>query len=128
MPTRRDALRLTLGAAMVPAFGWPALGQQGRAGAPPGRPQQSGPLEVDVSDANLRPRPIAMPTFLSQDPQLGQDVAAIVAADLESSGLFQPLDPRSFIERIGDTNSAAFRRLAFDRCRGADGRAGRPAE
>src|SRR5690606_4421983 len=71
-----------------------------------GRPQGGGPLEVDIDQANLRPRPIAVPAFLSDDPRLGQEVAEIIAADLESSGLFQPLDPRSFIERVGDTNVA----------------------
>jgi TolB protein len=71
-----------------------------------GRPQGGGPLEVDIDQANLRPRPIAVPAFVSEDPRLGQDAAGIIAANLESSGLFQPLDPRSFIERIGDTNVA----------------------
>lgn len=106
MPTRRDALRLTLGAALAPALpAMPAIAQ-GRSATAQGRASGGGPLEVEVNDANLRPRPIAVPPFLSDDVQLGQEVAQIIAADLESSGLFQPLDARSFIERIGDTNLA----------------------
>jgi TolB protein len=106
VPTRRDALRLSLGAVLVSGLPTMSVWAQGRAVPAQGRAPGSGPLEVDVDQANLRPRPIAIPAFLSDDPQLGQEVASIIAADLQSSGLFQPLDPRSFIERIGDTNIA----------------------
>ena len=127
MPTRRDALRLTLGAALAPVF--PAAAQQGRSAGPQASPS-GGPLVVDVNEANLRPRPIAIPPLLSEEPQLGQEVAGIIAADLESSGLFQPLDPRSFIERIGDTNLAP--RFADWRSIGAEalvvGRVGRTGD
>ena len=61
-------------------------------------------LSGTVRDANLRPRPIAVPPFLSVDPKLGRDIAQIIANDLESSGLFIPLDPRSFIQQITDFN------------------------
>jgi TolB protein len=107
VPTRREALRLALGATLAPSLAvTDALAQaRGSAGGSQAA-AQSGPLQVDVDQANLRPRPIAVPTFLSEDPQLGQEVAAIVANDLASSGLFQPLDARSFIERITDTNAA----------------------
>jgi TolB protein len=102
VPTRRDALRLSLGAAaLLPGLGLP-LGAAARAqGRAPGAP-----IEVDINEANFRPRPIAVPAFISEDAQLGQEVAAIVANDLKSSGLFVALDPRSFIERIQDTNVA----------------------
>lgn len=125
VPTRRDALRLTLGAALLPSLGALQASAQGRPQA-----QGGGPLQVDVDQANLRPRPIAVPPFLSDDPQLGQEVAGIVAADLESSGLFQPLDARSFIERIADTNVAP--RFADWRSVGAEalvvGRVGRTGD
>ncbi len=74
-----------------------ALGQ--RAGADEG-------LSGTVRDANLRPRPIAIVPFLSDDPKLGNEVASIISNDLESSGLFKPLDPNSFIDRIADLNVA----------------------
>ena len=86
-----------LGAALAAATGGPVLAQQrGTEGGLTGR----------VTDADLRPRPIAVAPFLSEDPKLGQDVARIIETDLESSGLFQPLDPRAFIEKIGDLNVA----------------------
>jgi TolB protein len=68
--------------------------------------QQRRGLEGDVTEANLRPRPIAVAPFLSDDERLGTDVSRVIEADLESSGLFQPLDPRTFIERISDFNVA----------------------
>jgi len=123
VPTRRDALRLSLGAALASTL--PAHSSWAQ-----GRPQGGGPLEVDIDQANLRPRPVAVPAFLSEDPRLGQEVAGIIAADLESSGLFQPLDPRSFIERISDTNVAP--RFADWRAVGAEalvvGRVGRAGD
>lgn len=61
---------------------------------------------VTVDEANLRPRPIAIPAFLGPDPELARDVAVVIAADLERSGLFRPLDSRAFIERITNLNVA----------------------
>lgn len=97
--TRRGVL---LGATSVVAAG--ALAGQARGQQRPGG--GGGPLVVDVDQANLRPRPIAVPAFQSDDPRLGQDIAHIVENDLDSSGLFIPLDPKTFIERIGDLNVA----------------------
>ncbi len=58
-------------------------------------------LEIDITKGNLEPTPIAVPEFLS-DTQSGRDlgvqVAEIIRADLERSGLFKSLDPASFIE------------------------------
>src|SRR5262249_30795131 len=75
---------------------------QQRPGAAP--PARGGPLEVDITQGTLQPIPIAIPAFLGEDPQFSQDVTAVVAAVLERSGLFQPLDPASFIDRPRDLN------------------------
>jgi TolB protein len=61
-------------------------------------------LDGTVDQANLRARPIAIPVFQSEDPQFGADVANVLAADLERSGLFKPLDRAAFIEQIRDIN------------------------
>lgn len=53
----------------------------------------------------VAPIPIAIPIFTGDDPKLAQDVAQVLMADLERSGLFQPLDPASFLERINDINT-----------------------
>lgn len=54
----------------------------------------------------VAPIPIAIPNFLGEDPKFAADVASVVAADLERSGLFDSLDPNSFLERIDDVNRA----------------------
>ena len=56
------------------------------------------------TDGQLTPRPIAIPDLLGDDPKFGADLANVVSADLGGSGLFQPLDPRAFIDRIADIN------------------------
>ncbi len=47
-----------------------------------------------------------MPVFTGDDPQLAANVADIVQADLERSGLFRPLDRASFLEQVRDVNAA----------------------
>ncbi|MGB8364856.1 MAG: Tol-Pal system beta propeller repeat protein TolB [Rhizomicrobium sp.] len=63
----------------------------------------SAALQVDVNQANLQPLPIAIPDFRTPNGA-GQNIASVVRADLERSGLFRPLDPKSFIEQIKDIN------------------------
>jgi TolB protein len=93
--TRRGFLAVS-GAGLAASAAGRALAQA------PGQPPRR--LEGDVTDATLRPRPIAIPEFASDDPKLGADLAQIAAADLERSGLFKILDPRGFPERIVDIN------------------------
>lgn len=59
-------------------------------------------LEIDITKGNVDPMPIAIPDFLATDSQnsaIGAEIASVVRADLERSGLFNALDPASFIER-----------------------------
>jgi len=65
----------------------------------------SAQTRVTIDEANLRPRPIAIPAFLGSDQRLSDDVAKVIAADLERSGLFRPLASASFIERISQLNT-----------------------
>lgn len=60
-----------------------------------------------VTEGNINPLRIAVPAFLSANPQesqLASGVSGVISADLERSGLFAPLDPASFIERVSDIN------------------------
>jgi TolB protein len=102
-PFSRRVAVAGLGSAVLAASGVPGLAQRGGGGA--GR-DEGGGLSGTVRDANLRPRPIAIPTFMGDDPKLGQEIADIVGNNLLSSGLFVPLDPRSFIQQIADFNVA----------------------
>jgi len=55
-----------------------------------------GELDVRVTRADVQPLPIAIPAF--GGPQ-GGDIAGVISANLQRSGLFRPLDPASFVER-----------------------------
>lgn len=60
-------------------------------------------LRVDITRGKLEPLPIAIPDFFGANPQAasyGSNVAKVIAADLERSGLFRPLDARAFIQTV----------------------------
>src|SRR5688572_565349 len=61
-------------------------------------------LRVDVTQGVAQPLPIAIPDFVG-DPQAGANIAGVVRADLERSGLFRPLDQKGFVERITNINA-----------------------
>lgn len=66
-------------------------------------------LEIDITDGNLDPTPIAIPDFISSDTgtaRIGANIAEIVRADLQRSGLFKSLSPASFIEKQTDIDYA----------------------
>ena len=63
-------------------------------------------LQGTQTQGTIAPIPIAVPLMLGDDPKLAGDVADVVQADLERSGLFQPLDRASFLEQIHDVNAA----------------------
>jgi TolB protein len=73
-------------------------------GAPP--PAQAA-LQIRIEQGVTEPLPIAIPDFVGATPAAqatGRDLANVIRADLERSGLFRPLNPASFIERITDIN------------------------
>jgi TolB protein len=56
---------------------------------------------IDLTQPTLRPIPIAITDFygaVPADATFGADIARVVAADLERSGLFKPIDQRAFIQ------------------------------
>ena len=59
-------------------------------------------LEIDITQGNVDPLPIAIPDFFGESPEeteVGKGIAGVVTANLERSGLFRPLDPGSFIQK-----------------------------
>lgn len=66
----------------------------------------SAQLQGTQTQGTIAPIPIAIPLFLGDDPQLAGDISNVVMADLERSGLFQPLERESFLEQIRDVNAA----------------------
>src|SRR5512142_2827869 len=66
-------------------------------------------LQVTVDQANPQPLPMAIPDFAApnaSDTAAGQNIAKVIRADLDRSGLFRPLDPKSFIEKAPGINAA----------------------
>nr|MEA2798072.1 TolB protein [Phenylobacterium sp.] len=59
-------------------------------------------IEVNVNRGDVQPLPIAIPAF--GGAPAGTDISGVIAANLQRSGLFRPLDPASFVER--DLNTA----------------------
>src|SRR5262249_39766410 len=70
-------------------------------------------LKLDVTQGNVQPVPIAIPDFVTvatREPAAGHNVSQIIAANLQRSGLFAPINPAAYIEKIS-TTAAAVRRL-----------------
>src|SRR5215469_3794966 len=68
----------------------------------------SAALQVDVNQGNIQPLPVAIPDFVPggpNDAQASANIAGVVRADLERSGLFRPLDQRGFTEHITNINT-----------------------
>lgn len=55
-------------------------------------------LKFSLVDANANPIPIAVMDFAG-NPDLGRQIAQVIAGDLDRSGLFRPIDSAAFIER-----------------------------
>ena len=62
-------------------------------------------LSIDVTQGNIQPIPIALPDFVggtSADGEVARNVTQVIAANLKRSGLFEPIDPAAYIERVSD--------------------------
>jgi TolB protein len=73
-------------------------------------------LEITVTGGEQAATPIAIVPF-SAPADVGTDFAEIVAADLERSGLFQPMNPKDMLERptdIAQVNYRNWRAVAVD--------------
>ncbi len=64
-------------------------------------------LRVDITRGTVEPLPIAVTEFIGtdgQEAQFGRDIAEVVKADLERSGLFKAVDSKAFIQSAADVN------------------------
>jgi TolB protein len=55
-------------------------------------------VEIDLSNANTEPLPIAITDFTGDET--AQQVTEVIAADLQGSGLFRLIDKAAFIDRV----------------------------
>jgi TolB protein len=70
-------------------------------------------LHLEVPEGNVQPVPIAIPDFLGGGPadsELARSISQVITADLRRSGLFAPIDPAAYIEKI--VNADAVPRFA----------------
>ena len=70
-------------------------------------------LRLEVTEGNVQPVPIALPDFLGGSPadsELARSISQVITADLRRSGLFAPIDPAAYIEKI--VNADAVPRFA----------------
>ena len=58
------------------------------------------PLQFNITHAQVAPTPIAIANFTNENGEIsdvGKQIAQIISSDLESSGLFRPVDTAAFI-------------------------------
>ncbi len=70
-------------------------------------PQAKAALEIDITQGNLEPLPIAVPDFIGGTPteqSIGKDVVGVIRANLERSALFRPIEQTAYIQKITDIN------------------------
>src|SRR6267154_1386275 len=62
-----------------------------------------------IPEGNVAPLPIAIPNFVAGSPadgEVGVGVAQVITNNLKRSGLFAPIDPAAFIEKITNIDAA----------------------
>ncbi|MBT7138793.1 MAG: Tol-Pal system protein TolB [Rhodospirillaceae bacterium] len=63
--------------------------------------QAQAELRIDITRGTVEPLPIAVTDFVggtTVEQEYGRGISRVIAADLERSGLFKPLDSRAFIQ------------------------------
>jgi TolB protein len=88
--SRRRILQLGAGAGLASV-----------AGLAPGFAQAA--VSVDVSSGNAKPIPIAIPPFVpvtAEDAGVASEITQVITNNLRRSGLFAPIDPAAYIEKI----------------------------
>ena len=58
-------------------------------------------LRIDITRGVTEPLPIAITSFFGaggREAQMGNDIARVISADLERSGLFKPVSPAAFLQ------------------------------
>src|SRR5262244_881733 len=76
----------------------------------PAQPEAA-PLKLDITQGNVQPIPIALPDFIGagpSDPAMARGITQIIASNLQRSGLFAPIDPAAYIERISNIDTVRF--------------------
>ena len=70
---------------------------------------QSGPLRIEITEGVIEPLPFASPSFVPENGESGQmgvQLAQVVAADLQGTGLFREIPSSAFISGVSDFGAA----------------------
>ncbi len=65
-------------------------------------------VRIDITQGNVQPMPIALPDFVggtAADGEVARSVTQIITNNLRRSGLFAPIDPAAYIEKIVNPDS-----------------------
>ena len=65
-------------------------------------------LRIDVTQGTVQPLPIALPDFVGVSPtdiETARNISQVISANLKRSGLFAPVDPAAFIEKITNVDA-----------------------
>jgi TolB protein len=65
-------------------------------------------VQLDITKGNAQPMPIAVPDFLggaTGDSETASGVSQIITNNLRRSGLFAPIDPAAFLEKISSVDA-----------------------
>ena len=65
-------------------------------------------VSIDVTQGNIQPIPIALPDFVGGSPndaEVARNVTQVITANLQRSGLFAPIDPAAYLEKVSNIDS-----------------------
>ena len=68
-------------------------------------------VQLDISQGNFQPMPIALPDFIAgtaSDGETAHGATQIITANLKRCGLFAPIDPAAYIEKIVSDSTPRF--------------------
>ena len=67
-----------------------------------------GAVRVEITSGDVQPMPIALPDFVGGTPgdvEAGRNITQVISGDLKRSGLFAPIDPAAYIEKIANSDA-----------------------
>jgi len=73
-----------------------------------GAQAQNGPLRITIDEGIIQPLPFAVPNFQTETGDAGQlaaDLARVIAADLQGTGVFREIPSSAFIAQYSDFNA-----------------------
>ena len=65
-------------------------------------------VRIDINRGNVQPIPIAIPSFLPVTPDdtaVAAEITQVIANNLRRSGLFAPIDPAAYIEKVTNVDA-----------------------